>query len=480
MRAKALWALGCLASWADDYAMGIRVGKESLALYQGLDDIRGMARALQLVGSCTLMVDPPRGRPLLREGVALARKAGDRWCLTGSLAVSGLIESYQGDLAVARPALEECLVLARAADDKHNLVLGLLGLGILVFQEGDYGSAEALFEEGLAVARELGSPRLASLTLAALTHVQAHSSRGQGLLEEGLGLGRESESPWTVALGLQAQGGLMRAEGDLHTAGRLFAEALAVAQTAGSKRIAAGVLLDMSELCQALGDPDGARARSDEALGLATDSGVDHVVAQAVHRRGELARLQGDRHQAEASHHQALRLWDQSGQHVGVASSLEALGGLAADEGRAERAVRLLAASDAFWQGIDCTRPPADQAVYDANVTSAREALSPELFAVAWEEGIGLSLTEAVTLAAKGRGPRWRPTTDWASLTRAEHDVALLAAQGMTNAEIGQRLFISPRTAKAHLAHIFAKLGITSRRQLSRLEAVQEPQPVAR
>ncbi|HKN50838.1 MAG TPA: tetratricopeptide repeat protein, partial [Actinomycetota bacterium] len=370
LRAKALWALGCLASWADDYAMGIRVGKESLALYQGLDDTRGMARALQLVGSCTLMVDPPRGRPLLREGVALARKAGDRWCLTGSLAVSGLIESYQGDLAVARPALEECLVLARAADDKHNLVLGLLGLGILVFQEGDYGSAEALFEEGLAVARELGSPRLASLTLAALTHVQAHSSRGQGLLEEGLGLGRESESPWTVALGLQAQGGLMRAEGDLNAAGRLFAEALAVAQTAGSKRIAAGVLLDMSELSQALGNLDGARARSDEALGLATDSGVDHVVAQAVHRRGELARLQGDRHQAEASHHQALRLWDQSGQHVGVASSLEALGGLAADEGRAERAVRLLAASDAFWQGIDCTRPPADQAVYDANVTS--------------------------------------------------------------------------------------------------------------
>jgi len=34
--------------------------------------------------------------------------------------------------------------------------------------------------------------------------------------------------------------------------------------------------------------------------------------------------------------------------------------------------------------------------------------------------------------------------------------------------EIGQRLFISPRTAKAHLAHVFAKLGITSRRQLPR------------
>ena len=77
-----------------------------------------------------------------------------------------------------------------------------------------------------------------------------------------------------------------------------------------------------------------------------------------------------------------------------------------------------------------------------------------------------MSLTEAVAYAAKGRGSRRRPATGWASLTRAERDVALLAADGLTNAEIGQRLFISPRTAKVHLAHIFAKLGITSRRQL--------------
>src|SRR5439155_21545242 len=123
LHAKALWALGCLAGWADDYAVAIRVGKESLALYEGLGDTRGIARALQLVGSCTLMVDPAKGRPLLRESVALARQAGDRWCLTGSLGISGVIESFQGDLALARPALEECLALARETQDHHNLLL---------------------------------------------------------------------------------------------------------------------------------------------------------------------------------------------------------------------------------------------------------------------------------------------------------------------------------------------------------------------
>ena len=91
--------------------------------------------------------------------------------------------------------------------------------------------------------------------------------------------------------------------------------------------------------------------------------------------------------------------------------------------------------------------------------------MSPDAFSAAWEEGKRLTLSEAVAYVAKGRGPRRRPTSGWGSLTTAERDFTLLAAEGLTNMEIGQRLFISPRTAKAH---IFAKLGITSRRQLPR------------
>jgi predicted ATPase/DNA-binding CsgD family transcriptional regulator len=484
LRAKALWALGGLAGWEDDYAAAAAIGKESLTLYRELDDIRGIARALQVVGVGTLVDDPARGRPLLQESVALARKAGDRWCLTGSLTMYGMIEAFfLGDLAAARPALEECLPLARQTHDKYNLLLGLLGLGIVVFQEGDHSSAEALLEEGLAIARGLGNPRWASLALillAVLARLQKGYTGSRTLLDEGLALGRESGSLMTVAFAIQAQGGLSRAENDLDAASRLFAEALALAQTAGSRRVAAGVLLDMSELSQGKGDLDASRAGIDEALALATNSGADHVVAQALYRRGQLARLHGDRLQAEASHHQALRLWDQTGQHVGVASSLEALGGLEADQGRAERAVRLLAAAQSFREGIGCFQSPAEQAAYDADLASAREALAPDAFVAAWEEGKRLTLSEAVAYAAKGRGPRRRPTSGWGSLTRAERDVAFLASQGLTNAEIGQRLFISPRTAKAHLAHIFAKLGITSRRQLARLKAIQEPQPAPR
>jgi DNA-binding CsgD family transcriptional regulator len=42
--------------------------------------------------------------------------------------------------------------------------------------------------------------------------------------------------------------------------------------------------------------------------------------------------------------------------------------------------------------------------------------------------------------------------------------VARLAREGLSNPEIGARLFISPRTAQYHLSNVFTKLGITSRR----------------
>jgi DNA-binding CsgD family transcriptional regulator len=64
------------------------------------------------------------------------------------------------------------------------------------------------------------------------------------------------------------------------------------------------------------------------------------------------------------------------------------------------------------------------------------------------------------------RPPRQRGV-GWVSLTPAERQVADLAAAGLTNREIGQRLFSSPRTVQAHLSHVFAKLGISSRKVLA-------------
>jgi len=65
------------------------------------------------------------------------------------------------------------------------------------------------------------------------------------------------------------------------------------------------------------------------------------------------------------------------------------------------------------------------------------------------------------------RGPRKRPQTGWQSMTPTERTVAALVADGLTNPQIGQRLFISRRTVQTHLVHVFAKLDISSRAQLA-------------
>jgi DNA-binding CsgD family transcriptional regulator len=75
-----------------------------------------------------------------------------------------------------------------------------------------------------------------------------------------------------------------------------------------------------------------------------------------------------------------------------------------------------------------------------------------------------LGRADQLTQLAKGRGAELEP---WHPLTVREFEVAQRIAEGLTNAEIGQELFISPKTASSHVEHIMAKLVVTRRAEIA-------------
>ena len=114
--------------------------------------------------------------------------------------------------------------------------------------------------------------------------------------------------------------------------------------------------------------------------------------------------------------------------------------------GRADRARLLLGRAAAGYERLDAARDlaRAESALRDLGIRRGR------------------------------RGPRGRPRTGWPSLTVTELTVAGLVAEGLTNPQIGDRLYVSRRTVQTHLVHIFAKLDISSRAQLA-AEATRQP-----
>lgn len=135
-------------------------------------------------------------------------------------------------------------------------------------------------------------------------------------------------------------------------------------------------------------------------------------------------------------------------------------------------AVSLLRASPRF---LDRATTLEDAAAVLASASRAREAQSllvealehyERMAADAWAARVRAALRK-LGVRHGVRGGRRRPTTGWASLTDTERAVARLVAEGLTNREVGTRLFISAHTVNTHLRHLFQKLGVRSRTGLT-------------
>jgi DNA-binding CsgD family transcriptional regulator len=97
----------------------------------------------------------------------------------------------------------------------------------------------------------------------------------------------------------------------------------------------------------------------------------------------------------------------------------------------------------------------------------SREILRPALDLAHRCGAHTLSERAHTELVAAGGRPRRLVLTGLDSLTASERRVAQLAVTGLSNRDIAQQLFITTRTVEGHLTHVYQKLEITSRDQLS-------------
>jgi DNA-binding CsgD family transcriptional regulator len=182
-------------------------------------------------------------------------------------------------------------------------------------------------------------------------------------------------------------------------------------------------------------------------------------------------RLLGRNDEARALADEELALARQWGDPQAIGASLRMLGlveGGTAGIGLLRGAVEVLAGS----QGrLEHARAVVDlgAALRRANQrTEARGLLREGVDLARWVGAFALAERANEEIAATGARPRKVLQTGLDALTASERRVAQLAAEGMSNKEIAQTLFVTIKTVEVHLSHAYRKLKITSRAQLGK------------
>ena len=399
-----------------------------------------------------------------------------------------------GDAREAATWLDRFLVLPPGeAGEVSPMVRGraLAARAEIAFDLQDYDTLLRSATESLELSRASGDDFPVPTALRVISQAAARAGRaGEAVayIEEAVAAAEAADNDWEAGLTMAAKAAIAVRQGKLKSAQRAYEAALEVLAD-NNRWGVAQVEYGMGTLARARGDADMAVRYYTDAMEIFRELDAWPEIGRCQAGIGWVAVTTGDYGLAEKSLAENLRLNQACGQRLGIARGLEAFAALAAAQQQAVRAARLAGAACQLREslGHGCGLGPRIEEVLEF----ARARLGASAAAALFAEGRGMTAEDAAGLALgsdqdqPAAGPTEPAWTDPARpggvhrspnpLTRREHEIVLLIAQGLSNKEIAEELVISPATAARHVANILAKLGFTSRTQVASWATRHEP-----
>ena len=472
-----------LASWAwivvnmGDMSRANDLAAEAATCAEASGDGGAIATALLVLGNHCVFTDPIGASALLHRGADLARAVDDEYVsLRAEALLRGVDWAHQDEQACGAE-FHELRSRLEQLGDRETLAWFWFTQGAVLYPQGEHDSAAQRLVSAVAVAAEIGEATADRAARMYLALIDLAAGRAAQALEQMLAIraqtllhGGSFALPWIELLVAQAEAG-----GDGLEAARVRLANLVAIDAWGVAHALAWAQAELAEVLRLLAEDDAAAHHGALALEAADRLRNPWLAAKAQLTLGRLAARRGEWAQAEHLHHDALATISEHGYLLELPGAFEALAEVAAGLDSHTEAARILGAAERARGELGFVAWPAQRVALAALTASVGDALGERAFERALTDGRALDRAEALMWLRRARGARKRPRHGWESLTPTEVEVVRHAAAGLTNPEIGERLFVAPATVKTHLAHVYAKLGVRNRSQLAAEAAGRVP-----
>lgn len=313
------------------------------------------------------------------------------------------------------------------------------------------------------------------LTRGHIAQAQGEYGQAAAFVEAGLAILRIHAAMSGIALGEVIMGIIRVLQGEREQGIKLLERSLKTFQETGEEWQAARALLYISDSYNRMGNNKKAALLCQECLALFKKLGDPWGIAFAYGIAGEIARQQSDLQQAKEYFRNNVVFHLQHGMKGDIPYPLETLSLIAISEKRYERAICLWGAAEVFREQANAPLPPAYKSDYQKYLTLAHEKLGEKAYIAALQQGRGLAPADVIDLATHDDIvlPEM-PSTNGEELiaefhlTKREVEILRLVSTGMTDAQVAEQLFLSPRTISKHLESIYSKLQVNSRTAATR------------